>query len=71
MKTKSYIPLIIITLSQFGFGHDGIFWSLEIKFKIETEDAWRTNLLDDFEFLINNRCFDRKSLFPMRLMTKN
>ncbi len=58
MKTKTYIFLFFLIVSNFGFGQDGIMWGFEIKFKIETESTWRANLLDDFEFLINDRYFD-------------
>jgi hypothetical protein len=55
---KNLIILISILISNLAFGQDGISWGFEIKFKIETEETWRANLLADFEFLINDRYFD-------------
>ena len=53
MKTKLLAFFFLISLSHFAFGQDGIFWSFEIKFKIDTTDIkdQRQSKLLDFEVL--------------------
>ena len=53
MKTKLYIFLFLFFLSHFAFGQDGIFWSFEVNFKVDTADIndnQQSKLLD-FEVL--------------------
>jgi len=53
MKTKLFTFLFLISLSHFSFGQDGIFWSFEVKFKVDTtgiNDNQQSKLLD-FEVL--------------------
>ena len=53
MKTKLFIFLFLTFLSNFTFGQDGIFWSFEVKFKVDTTDIsdQKQSKLLDFEIL--------------------
>lgn len=53
MKTKLFTFLFLLSLSHFAFGQDGIFWSFEIKFKVDTTDVkdQKQSKLLDFEVL--------------------
>ena len=53
MKIKLYIFLFLTFLSNFSFGQDGIFWSFEVKFKVDTTDIsdQKQSKLLDFEIL--------------------
>lgn len=49
IKTKLYTFFFLISLSHFAFGQDDIFWSFEIKFKVDTtdiKDQKQSKLLD-------------------------
>ncbi|RRJ89863.1 hypothetical protein EG240_10730 [Paenimyroides tangerinum] len=53
MKSKLYITIFLISLSHFAFGQDGIFWSFEVKFKVDITDIkdQKQSKLLDFEIL--------------------
>ena len=55
---KYLLILITLLISNFVLGQNEIGWGFEIKFKIETKDTWRVNLIDDTDFLINDRYFN-------------
>lgn len=52
-KTKLFTFLFLISLSHFAFGQDGIFWSFEVKFQVDTTDVkdQKQSKLLDFEVL--------------------